>query len=156
MSSTGTPATGGGALPPPLSPGRAGGNGKLTSAGVLQIIQGALAAILGLWLFTVTQSDLGGAVDDLSGNSVTFAAAICLGFAAALIWTAVLCIKGHKGGWVTVIVFQSIFLLGGLSNLSNPDGMGNAFVTIAYCGAALFLAISGGKESQRCMHDDDA
>lgn len=148
MSSTGTPATGGGALPPP-SPGRAGGNGKLTAAGILQIIQGALAGIIGLWLFTVTQSDLGNAVDDLSGGSVTFAAVLCLAIAAALIWVAVLCIKGRKGGWVTVIVFQSIFLLGGLSNLSNPEGPSNAFVTIAYCGTALFLAISGGKESQR-------
>ena len=146
MSSADTPATSGGTLPPPR--GQARGNGKLTAAGILQIIQGAIAAIFGLWLFTVTQSDLGGAVDDLSGGSVTFAALLLLVFAGALIWTAVLCLKGRKGGWVTVIVFQSIFVLGSLGGLSDPEGQGSAIVSIAYCGAALYLAISGGRASQ--------
>lgn len=147
MSRTESQATGG-AIPPPPQ-GQPRGNGKLTAAGVLQIIEGGIAAIIGLWLFTVTQSELGGAVDDLSGGSLTFAAVLCLVFAAALIWTAVLCIKARKGGWVTVIVFQSIFLLGSLSNLSNANGADGAIVSIVYCGAALFLAISGGKQSQR-------
>ena len=145
---------GGGAYPPPppmgmSMPAQRQGNGKLTAAGVLQIIEGALMAIIGIWLFAVSQSDIGGFADDITGGSITFGAILFLIFAVALIWTASMCIKARKGGWVTVIVFQSIFLLGSLSGLSNSDGAGGALVGVAYCGTALFCAISGGKQSQR-------
>ena len=155
MSDQGSSAMGSGAYPPPPPLGSASvpaqrrGNGKLTAAGVLQIIQGALASIIGIWLFSVTQSDVGGFLDDVSGGSLTFAAVIVLVIGVALIWTAVLCIKARKGGWVTVIVLQSIFLLGSLGGLGNSDGAGGAIFGIAYCGAALFCAISGGKQSTR-------
>lgn len=152
MSNQGYSPMGGGAYHPPPPPPKSGqrqGNGKLTTAGVLQIIQGAFTAIIGLWFFSVSQSELGGFADDLTGGSITFIAIILLIFGGALIWTAVLCIKARKGGWVTVIVFQSIFLLGSLSGLANPDGAGQAIVGAAYCGTALFCAISGGKQSER-------
>jgi hypothetical protein len=129
------------------------GNGKLTGAGVLQIIQGALSAIIGLWLFSVTQSEVGGFVDDLSGGSLTFMAVIMVAIGVALIWVAILCIKARKGGWVTTVVFQSIFTFFGVlavigaSSEGNP--VGGAVITVVYCGIALFLAASGGKQSTR-------
>lgn len=152
MSDQGLPPPGTGAYPPPppsSTPGHRRGNGKLTAAGVLQIIEGSLVAIVGIWLFAVSQSDIGGFADDLTGGSITFGAFLFLIFGVALIWTAILCIKARKGGWITVIVFQSLFLLGSLGGLSSSDGAGGALVAIAFCGSALFLAISGGRQSQR-------
>jgi hypothetical protein len=147
-----------GAAPPIPGPSVTGpvvrrGNGKLTGAGVLQIIQGALSAIVGLWLFSVTQSEVGGFVDDLSGGSLTFMAVIILVVGVALIWVAILCIKGRKGGWITTVVFQSIFTFFGVlavieaSSEGNP--VGGSVVTVVYCGIALFLAASGGKQTSR-------
>ena len=129
------------------------GNGMLTGAGVLQIIQGALFGIIGLWLFSVTQSDVGGFVDDLSGGSITFAAVLMVGLAVALIWVAVLCIKARKGGWVTTVVFQSIFVFFGVFGVagaqSEGESVGGAVVVLAYCAITLFLAASGGRQSTR-------
>jgi hypothetical protein len=129
------------------------GNGKLTAAGVLQIIQGALSGIFGLWLFSVTQSEVGGFVDDLAGGSLTFVAVLLVAIAVALIWVSVLCIKGRKGGWVTTVVFQSIFTfftLIGLLGASSEDGsVGGGVLSTAYCAIALILAWSGGKQASR-------
>jgi hypothetical protein len=125
----------------------------LTGAGVLQIIQGAFSAIIGLWLFSVTQSEVGGFVDDLSGGTLTFAAVMMLGVGVVLIWVAVLCIKARKGGWVTTVVFQSIFTAVGVLAISGASSegepVGGAVVMAVYCGIALFLAIKGGKQSTR-------
>lgn len=154
----------GGTLPPPPPPGAASassivspalrsGNGKLTGAGVLQIIQGALSGILGLWLFSVTQSEVGGFVDDLSGGSLTFIAVVMVAVAVVLIWMSVLCIKARKGGWVSTVVFQSIFValgaLGLVGAASEGEPVGGAVITIVYCGIALILAATGGKQSGR-------
>ncbi len=129
------------------------GNGKLTGAGVLQIIQGSLSGIIGLWLFSVTQSEVGGFVDDLSGGSLTFMAVIMVAVAVVLIWMSVLCIKARKGGWVTTVVFQSIFVafgvLGFIGAASEGNPVGGAVITIVYCGIALYLAAAGGKQSTR-------
>lgn len=135
--------------PPPV---QRRGNGKLTAGGVLQIIEGALTAIVALWLFAVTQSDIGGFADDLTGGSITFMAVILLILAVALIWTGALCIKARKGGWVTVVVFQGIFtafsVIGILGSASNDAPIGGGLISAAYCGTALYLAASGGKQSQ--------
>lgn len=129
------------------------GNGMLTGAGVLQIIQGALSGIFGLWLFSVTQSEVGGFVDDLSGGSLTFMAVILVAIAVVLIWVSVMCIKARKGGWVTTVVFQSLFTFFGvlavLGASSEGEPVGGAVLTVVYCGIALFLAASGGKKSTR-------
>lgn len=106
-------------------------------------------ALGGVWLLWAVSTDSDEWFDDMSGGSITSVAIVCFGFAAALILVAMACIKGRKGGWVTVIVFQSIFLLSSLNGLSNPEGTGNAIVSIAFCGTALYLAIAGGRESQR-------
>ena len=120
---------------------------------MLQIIQGALSGIIGLWLFSVTQSEVGGFVDDLSGGSLTFMAVIMVAVAVVLIWMSVLCIKARKGGWVTTVVFQSIFVAFGVLGLigaaSEGNPVGGAVITIVYCGIALFLAVTGGKQSTR-------
>lgn len=156
-------STSGGSLPPPPPPPPNGGpsasplirrgNGKLTGAGVLQIIQGALSGILGLWLFSVSQSEIGGFVDDLSGGAFTFAAVVMVAIAVALIWMSVLCIKARKGGWVTTVVFQSLFVVFGVIGLigasSEGNPVGGSVFTIVYCGIALYLAASGGQQSTR-------
>jgi hypothetical protein len=108
---------------------------------------------MGLWLFSVTQSDFGGFVDDLSGGTFTLVAIVMIGIAVALIWIAILCIKARKGGWVTTVVFQSIFTFFGVlavfGSLSEGDPVGGAVFTVVYCGIALFLAAKGGKQSTR-------
>lgn len=148
------PSTGESGFQPPSPPNhqpvvaRSSGNGQLTAAGVLQIIEGAVTAIVGLWLFSVTQSTIGGIADDLSGGTLTFIAILCLVMAAALIWTAILCIKGRKGGWVTVIVFQSIFTIFWLLGfVSEPSG--GIVLPLAYCGSALYCAIVGGRATEK-------
>ena len=136
--------------PPPPSPRSRNGNGKLTAAGVLQHIQGGLFGIGGLYLFSASQSGIGELADDLTGGALTFIALLLIGIAIALIWIAVLCIKGRKGGWVTTVVFQSIFVvlsvIGLLGALSEGNADGGGLVVTAYCGVALFLAVKGGKE----------
>lgn len=147
--------------PPPPSPNQSAGmppvaqrrgNGRLTAAGVLQIIEGALTVIAALWMFSVTQSEIGGFADDLTGGSITFVAALLLALGIALIWTAILCIKARKGGWVSVVVFQSIFgvlaILGVFGAASEGSPVGGGVFSAAYCGIAVFLAATGGKQSQ--------
>ncbi len=134
-------------LPPPPNARR--GNGKLTAAGILQLIQGAFVGLVGLWLFSASQSGIGEIADDLTGGTLTFVAVLLIGISIALIWVAVMCIRGRKGGWVTTVVFQSIFLassvLGLIGSPSEGDSAGG-LVVIAYCGVALGLSISGGRE----------
>lgn len=119
----------------------------------MQIVQGGLFAIFGLWLFSVTQSEIGGLVNDLSGGALTSVAVFLLAMAGVLIWIGAWCIKARKGGWVTTVVFQSIFvafILLGLANSGSDGGSaGSSVLILAYCGLTLGLALSGGKKSAR-------
>ena len=139
-------------IPPPPARSRPG-NSRLTAAGVLQHIQGGLFGILGIWLFSASQSGIGEIADDLTGGALTFIALLLIGAAIALIWVAVLCIKGRRGGWITTVVFQSIFivisLLGVIGSISEGTSAGGGIITTAYCGIALGLSWTGGKQLSR-------
>jgi len=143
--------------PPPPAPSMSlkatnTGNGRLTASGVLQIIEGALSAIFSLWFFSITQSQIGEFADDLTGGTITFLAAILLILSIALIWTAVMCIKARKGGWVSVVVFQSIFgvlsVLGIIGSAAEGTPAAGTVFVAAYCGIGVYLAVTGGKRSR--------
>jgi len=143
--------------PPPPAPSMSlkatnTGNGRLTASGVLQIIEGALFAIFSLWLFSITQSQIGEFADDLTGGTITFLAVILLILSIALIWTAVMCIKARKGGWVSVVVFQSIFgvlsVLGIIGSAAEGNPAAGSVFVAAYCGIGVFLAVTGGTRSR--------
>lgn len=127
-------------------------NGMLTAASVMQLFQGVIGAIFGLWLLAAAQSTLGGLVDDLSGGAITGAGLVLLVFSAGLILLSVQCLRRRRGAWITTVVFQGIVVvfmfLAFVSALGDSGGdanAGGAVLPLLYTGATLGLAIVGGR-----------
>lgn len=117
-------------------------DGRLMAAGVMTIIQGSIAAIFGLWFFSLSQSDGGEIVDDLSGGAITAVALIVLALAAALLAAGIGSVRGRTWGRITTIVLEAIFVALTLLGLSGSGDAGGAIVPLVYCGIVLGLAAS--------------
>lgn len=127
-------------------------NGMLTAASIMQLFQGVIGAIFGLWLLAAAQSTLGGLVDDLSGGAITGAGLVLLVFSAGLILLSIQCLRRRRGAWITTVVFQGIVVvfmfLAFVSALGDSGGdanAGGAVLPLLYTGATLGLAIVGGR-----------
>ena len=109
------------------------------------IIQASITLIVGLFIFSVSQSDgVFGWLDDVSGGTITFIALITLGMGAGLLWTGIGTIKNRSWARIATIVLQSIFtvliLVGAVSGDGSASG---ALVPLIWAGTILGLAIAG-------------
>jgi len=115
------------------------------AAGFMMIIQAAATVLIGLWLFTVTTSDLGDSdlgdrVESLSGGAVTFLAIVFTLFGLGILWTGIGAVRGRGWARITTIVLQSIFLV--LTTFLLPRG-GSVIIPLAWGATVLGLAIAG-------------
>ena len=133
--------------PPPAPAPQSGGvpakDGRLTAAGVMMIVQAALVLIVGLWMFSVTTSTVGGALDDMSGGTITFLAILVLAIGGGLLTVGIATVRQRNWGRVTTIVLESIALLGIVINIAQGKVAGGTVVSIAWVGAMLYLAVKG-------------
>ena len=137
--------------PPPIAPPtpapQSGGvpakDGRLTAAGVMMIVQAALLLIVGLWLFSVTTSDVGGAVDNLSGGTLTFLAILVLIIGGGLLTVGIATVRQRNWGRITTIVIEALSALAILSNIVQGKVAGGTVIPVAWVGAMLYLAIKG-------------
>lgn len=127
-------------------------NAMLVAASVMQLVEGIIGAIVGLWLLAVAQSTLGGLIDDISGGAVTTLGLVIMAFSAGLIVLSVQCMRRRRGAWITTVVFQSIVVVfvvlafvSALGDSSGDSGAGAAVLPLLYSGAILGLAIVGGR-----------
>jgi hypothetical protein len=138
-------------MPPPPPPATSGQtstgvatkDGRLTAAGVMMIIQSALVLIVGLWLLSVTTSDVGGALNDLSGGTITFLAILALLVGGGLLTVGIATVRQRNWGRVTTIVLEAIAAVGVLANIVNGKFNGGTVVSIVWVGSMLYLAIKG-------------
>lgn len=137
------------ALPATAAPKSA--NGKLIAAGVMEIIQGALGIIFGLWLLSLSQNGIIQFIDGAAGGAITLIAIIMLVIGGSGLAAAIGCLKGRPWGIITTIVLQSIGLVlffVGLVNGGNDGNPGGALVAVAYIVTVLGLAIAGMKQQK--------
>ena len=113
------------------------------AAGIMMIIQAAVTTLVGLWLFSVTTSDIGDSVDNLSGGTITFAAIVVTLLGLGMLWTGIGSVRGRGWARITTIVLQSIFVVLTLVGLTQGgNNAGGAIIPIAWGGTILGLAIA--------------
>lgn len=136
-------------MPPPppsnQSPVAVKRDGKLIASGIMMIIQASITLIVGLFFFSVSQSDgVVGWLNDVSGGTITFIALITLAMGTGLLWTGIGTIKNRGWARIATIVLQSIFtvliLVGAVSGDGSASG---ALVPLIWAGTILGLAIAG-------------
>ncbi len=123
------------------STSKASTDGKLIAAGIMTIIQGALSALAGIWLISLSQSGIGRLADEFSGGALTAIALVVLALAGALLTGGVGAVRGRNWGRILIIVLQAIFLvLVVLAIVDSPDDAAGATFYVIYCGVVLALA----------------
>jgi hypothetical protein len=155
-----------------------GTSGKLIAAGVMTLLEAGILLLVGLWLLSVSTSDVGGFVDDVSGGAITFAALLVLAMGGGLLAAGVGSCKGLNWGRMMVIVLHGIGLallviglLGSAGDSGSSDfttdssdyGFGytttssessesspaDFLVPVAWSGTIIFLAWTGKTKEQQ-------
>ena len=120
----------------------AASQGRLRAAGIMGIVQASLALLVGLWIMSVAQSDAGEFLDSISGGTLTFLGVLMLAIGGGVLTAGIGSVRGRSWGRVTLIVFESIFLLLLIIGLANGDSGGGTVVAVLYTGTVLGLAAS--------------
>lgn len=100
--------------------------GRLVAAGVMTIIEASLMLILGLWMFSLSNSTVGGIADDLTGGALTFITLLITGIGVTLLAAGVGSCRGRHWARITVVVLHGIgaafFLIAAVSGgTSDPS-----------------------------------
>ncbi len=118
-------------------------NGKLRAAGIMAIVQSSFILLIGLWIVSVAQSDIGQVVDSFSGGSLTFIGILFLAVGGGVLAAAIGSVRSRPWGRITLIVFESIFTLIMVAGLTQGDANGGGVLVLLYTGTVLGLAIAG-------------
>jgi hypothetical protein len=124
-------------------PAKRGSSGLLIAAGVMMLIQAAIVLIIGLWAFSLIESDTGRDFNDYTGNALRIAAAIITGLGVALLIAGIGTVRSRTWGRIITIVLQSIFVALTLIGMVNSRNGGGAILPLAWGGTILGLAIAG-------------
>lgn len=130
--------------PPAIAPTGSNGasQGRLRAAGIMGIVQASLALLVGLWIMSVAQSDAGELLDSISGGTLTFIGVLMLAIGGGVLTAGIGSVRGRPWGRITLIVFESIFLLLLIIGLANGSEGGGAVLSLLYTGTVLGLAAS--------------
>lgn len=110
----------------------------------MTVIVAALGLIVGLWLFSVTTSDVGGFADELSGGSLTFSALFSLALSGTWLAVGINCARGRDWARITVIVGNAIVLVLVLLGAAAGDSDGGGVLLfLGWCGTLIALAATG-------------
>lgn len=122
--------------------------GKLLAAGIMTLIESALGIIIALWLFSVSASELGDWVDDVSGGAITFAGVMMLAVAVTGLVVGINDCRGRNWARITTIVLHAIglalVLIGMVSSLSDESNSNPAggLIPLVWYGVIIYLAAS--------------
>ena len=126
--------------PPNGSNGKQGRSGKITAAGVLVIIQGAVWLLMAIALLSFRSSTIGSIFDDLAGGILTLATIVVFLIGAGCLWTGIALLKLNNWARITAIVIGAIDLLISVLTLVSPDGVATGLIMIIWSGAIIYLA----------------
>lgn len=134
-----------GSSPAALVGRRRRSNGHVIAAGVMEMVQAALALLFGVVLLVIPPDELDQSYTSAERPGLVVVGVVLVVLALALLAAGIGCLRAAQWGIVTTIVLQSLALLVNVASLFGAGPGGGATLGLGYVGVVLGLAISGLK-----------